>query len=238
MHRKFHDVPDALCRTDITGADMIKYLVDIFTDTDSGTIMTFVYVLVNVLDGLDGGADLNVDMTTISDRQKGVVGNDVTVVKGMTFGVGIGFTIIWPGILRITIFTIAGLGVKILWIMLAAFTVDHARSVSVFRTAGTMHHALCDDLIEHGMSNRVRDLTRHDRIHMGSITDLKGTFQKEQEMDVRQATLLKLYGEDIAEYLAKQIILYIFKHGLDLLSKDTCDNGPKTTCCPLWRPKH
>src|SRR5882762_371821 len=89
MHRKFHNVPDAFCKTNITGADMIKYLVNIFTNTNSGTIMTFVYVLVNVLDGFDRGADLNVDMTTISDRQKGIVGNDVTVDKGMTFGVGI-----------------------------------------------------------------------------------------------------------------------------------------------------
>src|SRR5882757_8168357 len=108
--------------------------------------------------------------------------------------------------------------------MLAAFTVDHARSVWVFWTTGAMHHTLCDGLIKHGMSDRVRDLSRHNRIHMGSITDLKGTLQKEQEMDVGQATFLKLYGEDITEYLAKQTILYIFKHGLDLLSKDMCDN--------------
>lgn len=97
--------------------------------------MTIVYVLVNVLDGqagLDGGADLDVDMTTISGGQKGIIGNNVTVVKGMTFRVGIGFAIVRPGILRITAFTKVGLRVKILWIMLAAFTVDHARSIWVF----------------------------------------------------------------------------------------------------------
>src|SRR6267154_285140 len=170
---------------------MIEYLINIFTDTDGGTIMTLVYVLVNVLDGLDGGANLDIDMTTIFGGQKGIIGNDVTIVKGMTFGFGIGFTIIWPGILRVTVFTEAGLGAKILWIMLAAFAFDHARSVWVFRTAGAMHHALCDGLIKHGMSDRVRDLSGHDRIHMGSVADLKGTLQKEQEMDVRQATLLK-----------------------------------------------
>jgi hypothetical protein len=112
MHRKFYNVPDAFWRTDITGADMIEYLINIFTDTDSGMIMTLVYVLVNVFDGLDRGADLNIDMTTISDRQKGVIGNDITFVKGMTFEVSIGFTIIWPDILGITIFTIASLGLK------------------------------------------------------------------------------------------------------------------------------
>src|SRR6267154_5970044 len=203
---------------------MIYDLINIFTEADRGTIVTLVYVLVNVLDGLDRGADLDFDMTTISGGQKGIIGNDITIVKGMTFAVGIGFTIIWPGILRVTVFTEVGLGAKILWIMLAAFAFDHARSIWVFRTAGAMHHALCDGLIKHGMSDRVRDPSGHDRIHMGSITDLKGTLQKEQEMDVRQATLLKLYGEDITEDLAKQTILYIFEHGLDLLSKDTCDN--------------
>jgi hypothetical protein len=43
-------------------------------------------------------------------------------------------------------------------------------------------------------------------------------------MDVRQATLLKLYGKDITEDLAKETILYIFEHGLDLLGKDVCNN--------------
>jgi len=61
---------------------------------------------------------------------------------------------------------------------------------------------------------------------------------KDEEMDVRQTVLLELYGKDKAKNISKQTILYIFEHGLDLLSKDTCDNGPKTTCCPLWRPKH
>jgi hypothetical protein len=63
--------------------------------------------------------------------------------------------------------------------MLSAFTVDHAKSVWVFRITGTMHHALCDGFIKHRMSDRVRDLSRYNRIHMGSVTDLKETLQKE-----------------------------------------------------------
>ena len=178
MHRKFHNMPDPLHGTNVARANMIKYLIDIFTHTDGGTIMTLVYVLVDVLDGLDRGADLNIDMTIIPCGQKGIRRNDVAIVKGMTFVVGIGFTIIVSGILRITIFTKAGLRAIIHWIMLAAFTIDHARSVWVFRTAGTVHHALCDGLIKHGVSDRVRDLSGHDGIDMGSVTDLKGTLQK------------------------------------------------------------
>src|SRR6202453_5432669 len=74
------------------------------------------------------------------------------------------------------------------------------------------------------MSDRVRDLSRDNGVYMSSITDLDVLPQKDEEVDVRETTLLKLYGKDKALNIAKETTLYVFKHSLDLLNKDTCDN--------------
>jgi len=65
-----------------------------------------------------------------------------------------------------------GFGTKVLWKMLAAFSIDHAGSIWMFWTTGTMHNAFFYGGIEHGMSNRVRDLSRDNGVYMGSIMDV------------------------------------------------------------------
>ena len=205
MHGKFHDVPDSLGRPNVTGAYVIHYLINIFSHSHCGAIVTLVYVLVNVLDGLDRGTDLNVYMAFVPGGQGWIVGNDMVVAKGLTSGIGIGPSIIWPGILRIAILTKTCLRTELLWKMLAANSIDHARCIGVFWTARTMDHALCDSGIELGMSNRVRDLSRYNGVNMGCITDLKLALQKYEEVDVGQTTLLKLYGEDKALDLSEKL---------------------------------
>jgi hypothetical protein len=83
----------------------------------------------------------------------------MTVVKDITLAVGVGATVIGPGIFWVTIITKFSLFTKLLWKVLAALSIDHARSVFVLRTARTMHHALCDSFVEHGMSLRIRNLS-------------------------------------------------------------------------------
>ena len=101
--------------------------------------------------------------------------------------------------------------------MLAALSIAHAACIWVFWTIETMYHALCDGGIEHGMSDGVRDLSGDNGVYMNGIADLKLLSQKYEEMDVRQTMLLELYGEDKAEDVSEQTMLYIFEHGLDLL---------------------
>ena len=47
----------------------------------SGSVMTFVHILMYVFNRLDGGADLNVDMTVIFCNEVGIVWYNVTVVQ-------------------------------------------------------------------------------------------------------------------------------------------------------------
>ena len=104
--------------------------------------MAFVYVLVNVLDGLYRCTHFNIDVAVVLCREIRIIWNNIAVVKDLAARVGIGPAIVWSGIFRITIFTQASFGTEVLWITLAAFSIDHARSIWEFKTAETVHHAL------------------------------------------------------------------------------------------------
>jgi hypothetical protein len=82
VHGKFHHVPDALGRTNVTGTYMIRYLIYILSNSNSGTVVTLVYIFMNILDGLDGGTDFDIDMTVVTCGQIGIIRDDITIVKG------------------------------------------------------------------------------------------------------------------------------------------------------------
>ena len=141
----------------------------------------------------------------------------------MAFVIGISPAIFMSSIFRIAILSKMCLRTKLLRIMLAALALYHARSIWEFIIARTMHHALCDSGIKHGMHNRVRDLSRNNGVDMSGIINLERPSHKE-EMNVWQVTLLKLKGENKAKDTTKHTILYVFDHGLHLLNKDTCND--------------
>ena len=192
-------------------------------DLQGGTVMPLVNVLVNVLDGFDGGAYLDVDVAMVPCGEERIIRNDVTIVKDLTLGVGIGAAIVRSGVLWIAIFTEMCFWTKVLGEALVAFSINHAGGVCILSTAGAMGHALCDSLIQHGVGDRIRDLCGDDGIDMGSVANLVSLLQEYEEVNVRQTTLLELYGEDKALNLAKKTTFYILEHGLDLLSKDMGD---------------
>jgi hypothetical protein len=89
VHGKFHHVPDTLGRTNVY---MICYLIYMLSDSNSGTVMTLVYISMNILDGLDGGTDFDIDMTVVTCGQTGIIRDDIMIVKGMTLSIGINLT--------------------------------------------------------------------------------------------------------------------------------------------------
>ena len=83
----------------------------------------------NVLDGLDRGADFNIYVTVIPCRQISVIRNDAVIVKGVAFVICISPAIFMPSIFWIAILSKASLGTKLLSIMLAALVLYHTRSI-------------------------------------------------------------------------------------------------------------
>ena len=146
------------------------------------------------------------------------------VITDVTVRVGVGPAIIGSSILQITILAQAGFSTEILWIMLAALSFDHARCIWEFRATGTMDHALGNSGIEDRVSDWIWDLSRDNGVNVTYITYFEPLLQKEQEVDVRQTTLLELYSEDKPLDISKHPRLYIVKHGLYLLNKDASHN--------------
>ena len=56
-------------------------------------------------------------------------------------------SIVWPGILRITMFAINGGFIELLGIMFATLVIDHARCLRLQSSTGTMEHAIGDGFI-------------------------------------------------------------------------------------------
>lgn len=56
-------------------------------------------------------------------------------------------SIVWPGILRITVFSIYCVFDELLGIMLATASIDHARCLVVLSSTGTVKHAVGDGFV-------------------------------------------------------------------------------------------
>src|ERR1700690_2817474 len=91
MHLEFECMPARCYGTNVTTVDILLYFIHLlpFTHLQCGKIMSLVYVLVDILDGLDGSANLDIDMTIIFCREKGTVRDDITIVKDMATAVGV-----------------------------------------------------------------------------------------------------------------------------------------------------
>jgi hypothetical protein len=69
MDMEFKKAPDRLGSSDITATDILLDLINIHLDFNSRAISALVDVFVNIFDGTDRAADLNVDMGAIFPRQ-------------------------------------------------------------------------------------------------------------------------------------------------------------------------
>ena len=91
-------------------------------------------------------------------------------------------------------------------------------------TTWTMDHGLCDSFIEEGLSDRIRYLSADYIIDVFWFTDLVLLVQEEEEVQVRQTSLLKLNGVDHASNLPKGALPDVLEKDLHLLDKDVCDD--------------
>jgi hypothetical protein len=102
----------------------------------------------------------------------------------------------------------------------------------VWKTTGTMKHVLCDTVMELRMEDRVRDLSMDNGIDMVGVTNFVCRLQEDEEVYVRQATLLELNGVDTSSDFTKQTTSDIMQQSLLLLVEDT-GNNVRTICSSL-----
>jgi hypothetical protein len=78
--------------------------------------------------------------------------------------------------------------------MFTATSVDHARSIRLFISAGTMKHTCGDGFIEQRITFRIRNLSRDDIVNLGGVTNFVVLVKEDEEMHMRESTLLKFDG--------------------------------------------
>jgi hypothetical protein len=108
--------------------------------------MTFIDVLVDILDCLDRDADFDIDVTVILGTEERIMGNNIMIGKCMwrtSWWINcMCSAIVWSCNLGVAILSESGLLTESLWIVLSALSILHALG-----TTGTMQHAGGDSLV-------------------------------------------------------------------------------------------
>ena len=237
VHGELKDVPASFDRTNVATINIFPNLIHLLclADLYCGKIMTLVDVLVDVLDGFDRCADLDIDVAVVLGRQMRGVGDDITIVKDVTSSSGESASIVWPGILGITVISKTCGLTELLAITLAALTIHHAGRVGMLRTARAMQHAGGDGLVEHGVGDWVRELGRDNAIDLIGITNFVLLTKEYEEVYVRETTLLELDSVDQARYFTKETTPDVLEQGFHFLIEDTCNNVRTICSCLMTR---
>ncbi len=137
-------------------------------------------------------------------------------------------TIVGPCIDWVPLLTKVGLVTEVLGVVLGAMPILvgillHAKGLDmVWGTTGTMEHVLGDTAVEVGMEIRIWDLSRDQGIDMSSIMNFVGALEEDEEVHVRETTLLEFNGVDTASNFPKQSSFDLSQQGLLLELKDMC----------------
>lgn len=219
MHLELQEMPASFNRTNVSP---IHILLDFIpsSNTHSSTIMALVDVLMDVLDCSDRGTNLNIDVAIVLGSQMRIIRDDPGVVEDKALGVGMGDTVVRPCILGITIFFKKSARTERFWEMLLALAIDHARSIGEVRTTGTMEHTFCDNFKEPGMSGLIRDLSRDDVVCLECIVNLEFRIEENQDVCMREATLLELYCVNTCSKTTKEATINVLDKSFQLLLED------------------
>jgi hypothetical protein len=217
VHAKFKDVPHSLDRADVPGVKVGFDLIHSTLHLQSGTVRTFVYVLVYIFDGLDGGTDLQVHMALKLNQEGWRVWNNMSVckdIKGNRICTLLdSATIIRTCILWIAILLHASLGTEVLGIAL----LTEAILQTAICIAGTMEHEVRDSFIELRMDICIRNLGRDEGVDLLWCAYLALFMEEDEEVHVRKATLLIFNGVHQSSNLSKVAISNLLQEGLVLL---------------------
>ena len=106
-----------------------------------------------------------------------------------------------------------------------ALAILHAGSIGILWTTGSMDHILHHQLMKLRMGVRIRNLSREELVKFIRSLKLGIRMEEDDEMGVRQATLLELIGVAIANGLSQTSCLHnVFEHLVALHVKDSTDN--------------
>ena len=106
-----------------------------------------------------------------------------------------------------------------------ALAILHAGTIGILWTTGSMDHVLHHQFMELRMDIRIRNLSREEFVEFIRSVKLGIRMEENNEMGVRQATLLELIGVAIANGFPQTSHLHdVIEHFIMLHMEDSTDN--------------
>ena len=195
----------------LTTADVacIQILLD-FISTGSklhgGPIMAFVHILVDVLDGLNGGNGLHIDVTAISpDEVLGVADNPL--VGDLLASNFMCLASVGAPCMCIRVISHRGVFPKWLWETLGTFAIDHTGGIRILLSAGHMNHVLLNKFKKFRVV--FRKFRGHKTVNVFWRAQLGMRLKEDNDVGMRKTMLLKLNsieeGSHISQYTSFDI---------------------------------
>ena len=209
MHVKMEEAPEALARRNVVSIEVLFNFIIASAKLHCDVIMAFVDILENVLDSLDRGNRLDVNMAAVLPDEIGTVSEDPTIVDLLSSDLMCASSVpVFVGC--IGILRDGCLIPEWLWKVLGALSILHARCISVVSATGVMNH-------EH-----------FDQLQQLWCAELGFLIEKDNAVHVREATFLKLYGEEVSHHLSKYASPNVLQHLGDLLQSDLARGHPES----------
>jgi hypothetical protein len=190
MHVKVKNAPGRLGGRDVPTLDPSCNLVSLVTDLKASNISTLLDVFEGILEGAEGDGTFNIEMAIVFCGEVRVIGDNPRVVDLHTTNV-ISSAIIGSEILRVAIVIHDSPIGERFRVTFCASAIFHAWGARVSSTARSMYHTLFDGLKQKGLGLGVRPSHPNCRVNVLRSQQLLALLEKNQEMDVQKATLLK-----------------------------------------------
>jgi len=113
--------------------------------------------------------------------------------------------------------------------ILGTGAIHHTGGLLILITTGAMNHVLLDELKQ--LRLILRKLRRHEAVDLLRSTQLGMRLKKDNDVRMRKAPLLELYGIEIASNVTKYAILDVLNEGVKLGMKDACDQVRTLSSC-------
>ena len=183
--------------------------------------MALIEVLVNVFGRTHIEGELRINVTFETQYQLSYIWDNPSVVQQMASDIMLPF-IIPAMVFRIAILPQGGLLRKVLWIVLTALAMDHARSIWIQWPTDTMSHIITDQLVQMWVGDWIWKLSRDYRIYFCRGPYLVLLLQPYKKVDVWETSLLELNCVNASDSAPKDLLLdNEIKQKELLLVKDT-----------------
>jgi hypothetical protein len=219
MQLEVEDAPLSLMSRHIARIKVLLDLIITGAKLHGDAVMALVDILVDVLDGADGGYALHIDVAPVLPQQVWAVADHPAIVHLFVID-NVGLASVPAAHVGIGIFSDSGGVPEWLGEALGTATILLAWRCGQGIIARGVDHVLLDQLKQLWLSILIRHLSRQQGIHIIWSAQLVVRVEKENHVHVRKATLLELNGVNPSHHYTKTASLDVSNQAIHLGMED------------------